>query len=141
MLRIYDDWEEARQTVLRRRDMMVLDDVPEPVRAGIRRVFGQELTPEEAVARILADVRQRGDEALRDWTARIDGLVLNNLEAPAQTLAAAHASLPPDLADALNLAAERIRAFHARQPISSWTTTELGGTLGQRVRPLARVGP
>lgn len=140
MLKIFEDVSEARRTVLRRRDMMILDQVPEPVRAGIRRVFGKELTPEEAVAHILADVRQRGDEALRDWTARVDGLVLDDLEVPAQALAAAHASLPPDLADALNLAAERIRAFHACQPISSWTTTELGGTLGQRVRPLARVG-
>ncbi|RKX24714.1 MAG: histidinol dehydrogenase [Candidatus Zixiibacteriota bacterium] len=140
MIKIFEDVSEAQGTVLRRRDMMALDDVPEPVRAGIRRVFGQELTPDAAVARILADVRQRGDEALRDWTARTDGLVLNDLEVPVETLAAAHASLPSDLADALNLAAERIRAFHTRQPISSWTTTELGGTLGQRVRPLARVG-
>lgn len=140
MLKIYDDLEQARQTVLRRRDTLALDKVPEPVRAGIRRVFGEELTPAEAVARILADVRQRGDEALRHWTARVDGLTLDNLEVPAKAWEAAYDSLPPDLADALNLAAERIRAFHARQPIPSWTTTDLGGTLGQRVIPLARVG-
>jgi histidinol dehydrogenase len=140
MLKIFEDVSEARRTVLRRRDMMVLDDVPEPVRAGIRRVFSQELTPEAGVARILADVRQRGDEALRDWTAQIDGLVLDDLEVPTEAMETAYASLPSDLADALHLAAERIRAFHACQPISSWTTTELGGTLGQRVRPLARVG-
>ena len=141
-MRIYEDWEEARRTVLRRRDMVVFDEVPEPVRASIRRVFGEELTPDEAVARILADVRRRGDEAMRDWTARIDGLVLDTIEVPAEDWEAAHDSLPADLADALDLAAERIRAFHARQPISSlsWTTTEMGGTLGQRVTPLARVG-
>ena len=141
-MRIYEDWEEARRTVLRRRDMVVFDEVPEPVRASIRRVFGEELTLDEAVARILADVRRRGDEALRDWTARIDGLVLDTIEVPAEAWEAAHDSLPADLADALDLAAERIRAFHARQPISSlsWTTTEMGGTLGQRVTPLARVG-
>ena len=139
-LRIYEDWEQARQTVLRRRDVMALDEVPEAVRAGIRRVFGEELPPQEAVARILADVRQRGDEALRDWTARIDGLTLDEIEVPVDALGAAYDSLPPDLANALHLAAERIHAFHARQPISSWTTTEMGGTLGQRVTPLARVG-
>jgi len=140
MLRIYDDWKQARQTVLRRRDMMALDEVPEPVRAGIRRVFGEELAPKEVVARILADVRQRGDEAPRDWTARIDGLTDDDLEVPAEALAAAYESLPSDLADALDLAADRIHAFHARQPIPSWTTTDLGGTLGQRVTPLQRVG-
>lgn len=138
-LRIYDDWEQARQTVLRRRGV-TCDQVPESLRASIRRVFGAELTPQEAVARILADVRQRGDEALRDWTARIDDLTLDNLDVPPEALAAAYQSLPSDLADALNLAAGRIRAFHARQPIPSWTTTDLGGTLGQRVRPLQRVG-
>jgi histidinol dehydrogenase len=156
MLRIYDDWKQARQTVLRRRDRVALDGVPESVRVGIRRVFSQELRPEEAVTRILADVRQRGDEALRDWTARIDGLALDDpfdpstssghrklgtsLEVPAEAWEAAYESLPSDLADALTLAADRIRAFHARQPIPSWTTTEMGGTLGQRVTPLQRVG-
>lgn len=140
MLRVYDDWQQARQTVLRRRNRIAFDEVPEPVRAGIRRVFGEELSSEEAVARILADVRQRGDEALRHWTARIDGLTLDDLDVPPEALAAAYESLPPDLTDALNLAAERIRAFHARQPIPSWTTAEMGGTLGQRVMPLARVG-
>jgi histidinol dehydrogenase len=141
-LRIYDDLEQARQTVLRRRDMMALDEVPEPVRAGIRRVFGEELTPEQAVARILADVRQRGDEALRDWTVRIDGLTLDDLEVPSETLRAAYNSLAPDLAEALSLSAERIRDFHARQPITplSWMTDEMGGTLGQRVVPMQRVG-
>ncbi len=117
MLRIYENWEEARRTVLRRRSMTVLDEVPEPVRAGIRRVFGEELTPEVAVARILADVRERGDEALRDWTARIDGLTPDDFEVPAEACEAAYDALPPDLVNALNLAAERIRAFHARQPI------------------------
>lgn len=140
MLRIYDDWKQARQTVLRRRDRMALDEVPESVRAGIQRVFGQELAPQEAVARILADVRQRGDEALRDWTARIDGLTAAEFEVAAEALETAYRSLPSDLADALDLAADRIRAFHTRQPIPSWTTTDLGGTLGQRVMPLQRVG-
>jgi histidinol dehydrogenase len=140
MLRIYDDWKQARQRVLRRRDTMALDEVPEPVRAGIQRVFGEDLAPKEAVARILTDVRQRGDEALRHWTARIDGLTDDDFEVAGETLEAAYDSLPSDLADALNLAADRIRAFHARQPIPSWTTTDLGGTLGQRVTPLQRVG-
>ncbi|MDY6877665.1 MAG: histidinol dehydrogenase [Chloroflexota bacterium] len=142
MLRIYDDWEQARRTVLHRRDMLVIDEVPEPVREDIRRIFGEELTPEAAVSRILSDVRRWGDEALHDWTTRIDGLTIGNFEVGPGALEVAYASLSPDLAKALDLAAERIRAFHTRQPISSlsWTTTELGGTLGQRAEPLARVG-
>jgi histidinol dehydrogenase len=143
-MKIYDNWQEAEETILRRRGLTTLDDAPgaapEAVTIGIRRVFGEPLTPEEAVARILADVRQRGDAALRDWTARIDGVTLDGLEVPGEAWAAAYDALPADLAEALALAAERIRAFHARQPIASWTATDLGDTLGQRVTPLARVG-
>ena len=139
-MRIYDDWNEAQRTVLRRRDLTAFDEVPEPVKAGIRRVFGEALAPGEAVARILADIRRRGDEALRAWTARIDGVSLDQLEVPREAWGAAFEALPADLSEALALAAGRIRAFHARQPISSWTATDLGGTLGQRVTPLARAG-
>jgi histidinol dehydrogenase len=147
MLKIYDV-ENARQTVLRRRDMTMPDEVPEPVRGGIRRVFGEELTPEEAVARILADVRERGDEALRHWTALTDNLVLDDsfdrlrtsFEVPTEALGAAYDALPTELAEALTLAAGRIHDFHTRQPVPSWTTTAMGGTLGQRAVPLRRVG-
>ena len=141
-LRIYDDLDQARQTILQRREMMALDKAPEPVRAGIRRIFGEELSPEAAVARILADVRQRGDDALRDWTDRIDGLTLDDFEVPTGELEAAYNALPTDLSAALALSSERIRAFHARQPISalSWTTTDMGGTLGQRVLRVRSAG-
>lgn len=139
-LRIYDDWEQARRTVLRRRRVSALEEVPAPLRASIEHIFGKELTPEQAVAQILADVRQRGDDALREWTARIDHLELDALEVPAEAIETAPQRLPGDLLEALDLAAERIRAFHARQPIPSWTTDEMGGTLGQRVNPLRRVG-
>jgi histidinol dehydrogenase len=125
--------------------MWVLDQVPEPVRAGIRRVFGRDLTPEQAVAEILSDVSHRGDEALRDWTRRVDGStpvdwMPEGFEVPAAAWESAYGALPADLADALDLAAERIQDFHARQPIASWETHDMGGTLGQRVTPLERVG-
>jgi len=139
-LRIYDDWEQARRTVLRRRSVSALEEIPAPLRASIERVFGEELTPEQAVAQILADVRQRGDDALREWTARIDHLELDGIDVPAEAIETAPRQIPGDLLEALNLAAERIRAFHSRQPIPSWTTDEMGGTLGQQVNPLRRVG-
>jgi len=140
MLRLYEDLEEARRTVLRRRDMLVLDEVPASVRAAIRRVFGRDLTPEEATAEILADVRERGDAALRDWTSRVDHVTLAELEVPASAWDAAYEELPVDLRRGLELAAERIRDFHARQPIPSWETREMGGMMGQRATPLERVG-
>ena len=140
ILKIYENVEHARRTLLQRRDMMNLDEIPEPVRAGITRVFGEDLTPEQAVARLLADVRARGDEALRKWTARIDSLTMDALEIPAEEWQAAYDRLPADLVEAMTLSAERIRDFHTRQPIPCWTTDAMGGMMGQKLMPLERVG-
>jgi histidinol dehydrogenase len=138
MIKIYTS-DEARRTILRRDDSLD-PDIPPAVRDGLRRIFAEEITPDAAVARILADVRARGDAALREWTQRIDGVTLTELAVNPAEIQAAPAVLPPALWDAICLAAERIRAFHALQPVHSWTTTTLGGRLGQRVTPLRRVG-
>lgn len=138
MIPIYRDLDEARQRVLTRRTST--GDYPTPLLDRLATLFGERLTPEQAVARLLADVRQRGDAALREWTQRIDGTAITDLRVPVSQLAEAGASLPADLHAALTTAAERIRAFHQRQPLPNWTTTDLGGTLGQRFVPIARVG-
>jgi histidinol dehydrogenase len=65
---------------------------------------------------------------------------LDNLALDPAGIQAAHASIPAELRDSLQLAADRIRDFHALQPVQSWTTGTLGGRLGQRVSPLRRVG-
>ena len=139
-MKLYDDWRVARQTVLRRRTMVGPTEIPDTVRASIRRVFGEDLDPRDAVERILADVHRRGDRALREWTSRIEGVELGELEVPAGDLQVAYENIPSDLADGLRLADERIREFHSNQPVRSWSMAALGGTLGQRVTPLARVG-
>ena len=120
--------------------MLTVADVPDVVLAGIERVFGEPLTPEAAVARLLAEVRARGDAAVRDWTARIDGLTVDALEAPPTEWKDAYDALEPELREALEFAAGRIRDFHARQPIPDWTTTEMGGEVGQRFTPIERAG-
>ncbi len=139
MITIYEN-PDAAAGILARRTMASVDDVPGVVLESIKRVFGEPLTPEAAVARLLADVRAQGDAALREWTARIDGIRPEALEVPRAAWQAAYEALAPDLRDALERATERIRAFHARQPIPSWSTDQLGGVLGQRLVPLKRVG-
>lgn len=138
MLRIYTDFEEAQATILNRRKAQT--PLPDSLKQSLRRIFGRDLTPAEAVAEILADVRDRRDAALRDWTARIDGVPLDRLAIQPDEIAAAADRLPADLVDALRFAADRIRRFHSYQPLPSWTTHELGGTLGQKMTPLDRVG-
>lgn len=96
------------------------------------------------VREILAQVRQRGDDALLEYTQRFDRLAPEkaaDLEIPAARQQQALASLPAIQRTALETAAVRIRAYAERQKLASWTFTEVDGTvLGQQVTPLDRVG-
>jgi histidinol dehydrogenase len=139
MITIYENPESAAR-ILNRRTMTTVEDVPEGLLRSIERVFGETLTPEAAVARLLADVRARGDVALREWTDKIDGVRPGALEVPKEGWEAAYESLEPELREALERSGERVRDFHARQPIPNWTTGDMGGVLGQRLVPLERVG-
>ncbi len=110
------------------------------MRAGVRAVFGEDLTAEQVVDRILASVRADGDEALRRFTSSIDGVDVTNLLVSESEFAAARAEVPGEIRQALEFSAARIRRFHERQPVSSWIHADDEGTLGQIVRPLERVG-
>ncbi len=131
--------QTARQTILKR---MPPDEFPVSRRVldGIAKLFGERLTPEEAVTRILKDVRTNGDSALQKWTRSLDGL--DRVPAPVSKAAiqAALDSVSPAQREALEQAAGRVEAFHRRQPLSSWFSNDLGGTLGQIIRPIQRVG-
>lgn len=98
---------------------------------------------EATVRAILEDVRQRGDAALFGYTERFDGVRLgaDTLRVAEAEVEEAKRSLPPEVLEALSLAARRIEAFHRRQHRESWFYQEDGtGLLGQLVRPLSRVG-
>ncbi|MGD8806916.1 MAG: histidinol dehydrogenase [Chloroflexota bacterium] len=138
MLRIMDV-TEAQETILRR-ELSLEPANPELLRPAMERIFGEALTPGQAVARIAADVLRRGDQALSHWTERIDGVALDRFAVDPQAIAAAPARIAPELLQALETAARRIRAFHECQPVRSWTTDTLGGRLGQRVAPIQRAG-
>jgi histidinol dehydrogenase len=102
---------------------------------------------EARVAGILADVRQRGDAAVLDHTARFDGLEaasMAELELDCAALDAALAAITPAQRAALEAAAARIRAFHERQLREcgrGFSYRDADGTLlGQKATPLDRVG-
>jgi histidinol dehydrogenase len=99
---------------------------------------------DQAVTEILRAVRERGDAAVLEYTRRFDGLDVSSAQAPEvpqSELRAALDSLGKLQREALELAAERVRLYHARQKEESWTYTEADGTvLGQKVTPLDRVG-
>jgi histidinol dehydrogenase len=138
MLKQYDP-QTARQTILRRmplNEMMVSQRILD----GIAQLFREPLTPEQAVSKILNDVRTNGDTALRKWTHTLDGLDLVPAPVSKELIQSAFDSISLSQRDALEQAAARIEAFHRRQPVTSWFTNELGGTLGQIIRPIQRVG-
>ena len=131
--------QEAKDTILRREGSLA-PEVPPALQASLNRLFGEGATPETAVSTILQDVRRRGDAALHHWTKTIDGVDLATLQVDKAEIETAVTRIPNDLREALELAAQRIRDFHQRQPLPNWETSEMGGRLGQRVTPIQRVG-
>lgn len=102
---------------------------------------------EQRVADILADVQQRGDAAVLEYTARFDGLQVDSVQALELTqteLKAAFDSLGDAQKQALEAAAKRVRSYHEAQKKAngeSWSYRDEDGTLlGQKVTSLDRVG-
>lgn len=99
---------------------------------------------EQVVADIILDVRKRGDRALVELTDRLDRLPLSDasgLEILPERADRICESVPPELADAIRFAANRIGRYHEREIAHSWHMQEEDGTvLGQKVTPLDRVG-
>ena len=104
----------------------------------------QDETIEATVAKILADVRARGDAAVLEYTKRFDRLTLQNaaaMELSHTELLIAFEGLPSEQRSALGQAAQRIGDYHRKQVQTSWSYTDEDGTLlGQQVTPLERVG-
>jgi histidinol dehydrogenase len=95
------------------------------------------------VANIIAEVREGGDKALISLTKRFDRISLTpaTLAFSQGEIDAAAASVSPNDRAALELAADRIRAYHERQrPEDAWWTDDTGAGLGWRWTPVARAG-
>lgn len=106
---------------------------------GRRATFDEEV--DRAVAEIVADVHSRGDDAIREYSARFDGVEQPILEVRSETLEQAGSALDGDLRRVIEQAAVNIRRFHERQRETSWFMDDPDGTiLGQRVLPLRSVG-
>lgn len=136
-MKIIRDFQAARAVL--RRSPFELGEVPPQIKQGIIGVFGEELTPEEAVARIIAEVRERRDAALFEYTRRIDGVALKSLEVSKEEIDKAYKKVNKELISALEIAAERVRSFHLTQMRHGFKEFMEGGT-GQILRPLDRVG-
>ena len=98
---------------------------------------------EEIVKGILADVKERGDEAVLEYTERFDKLRLtkDSLYVTEEELEEALRSLDPKILSVMEHAADNIRSFHEAQKRQSFFVEQEGGIyLGQRILPLGRAG-
>lgn len=96
---------------------------------------------ERVVEPILEAVRCRGDDALIEYARQLDRLGSGSLRVSGAHLAAAQDGLPPEIAEAIEVAAARIRGFARMQMPREWMQPSSPGVeLGQLVRPLGSVG-
>lgn len=104
----------------------------------------QDEAIENAVAKILQEVKQQGDVAVVAYSQQFDKVqaqTIADLEVPLADCQAALASLPAAQRQALEAAAARVKAYHEHQKAPSWSYTEADGTvLGQKITPMDRVG-
>lgn len=109
------------------------------VKQRIREIFDEDISPDEAVRRILRDVRARGDHALLDLGRKIDGMGLAQLEVNKGEISESYKKVDKGLVSALQVAAERVQAFHLTQKKKLGLDFVEGG-LGFLANALERVG-
>jgi len=112
---------------------------PPMLAAQIKQAFGEELSVQEVVARIVNEVRDKGDKALFDYTKKLDGVRLNSLEVSRREVVAAYDITDRRLVSALEFAAGRIWDFHLACEHKTGLIP-IDKYLKQRVLPLQRVG-
>ena len=94
-----------------------------------------------AATKIVEDVRTRGDEALREYTAKFDGVEMEQFRVSQEAIDEALAKVDPKVAAAIQHAAKQIRDFHERQKQQGWfTLREDGALVGAKIEPLDSVG-
>lgn len=96
--------------------------------------------PVEAVRAIIAEVRERGDEALLEFTKRFDGVELDRLTVSRDEISAAADRTPAEVTAALEAAVANVEAYHRRQLPADIRHADRGVVLEERHRPMARAG-
>lgn len=136
-LKVIRGLEEAKKN-LSRIDPLDMDSLPPEVMDKSQELFGERLSPQESVQRILNDVRQQGDSAVKHYSHLLDGTELEELQVSSKEISEAYKQVPEALVDALELAADRVSQFHKATLHKSWV--DLPSGLGEMVIPLERVG-
>jgi histidinol dehydrogenase len=136
-MRIIRNAEEGKRLLLSRKPLEN-DELPMEMRETIFRAFGQELSPEEVVRRVIRDVREDGDNAVNFYNSRFDGAQTTELRVTPAEMRSAMESVPGEVTEALRFAAGRVRRYHEQQLRGSIFDFNHDG-LGQMTRALQRV--
>ena len=108
-------------------------------------ILNRDIQAEEdvskAVDEVIVAVRERGDEALKEYTKRFDGVELDSLQVTEEEIASAWEQVDEDFRVTLQMAAENIRRFHENQVHQDFVLTDQPGiVMGQRYTPIEKVG-
>ena len=135
-VRIVHGADAVRRTLLARSpDLVTIDE--SAVRAASR-VFGETLSPTGFVERVIQEVRDEGDAAVRRIAASLGDHVGPTFEISPADLADSRRAVEPALRADIELAADRIRAYHEREMPAGFEMPELG--VGQQWIPVDRAG-
>jgi histidinol dehydrogenase len=136
-VRIVEGADEARRTLLCRRPAE--ESLPAEIWQRTQEETGGAATVEEAVRRILTDVREQGDAAVLRYCRAFDGADYSTLRVAPEELRTAYDHVEPEIVDALRFAAERVRAFHEEQRRHAMQSFQRDG-VGVQVRAVERAG-
>lgn len=136
--RIVDDLDVARATVLHR-DPLAEPALGDAVLKGIAELWGEPVTPNEHIRRILDAVRTEGDAAVQRFTQQFDGSTYTAIEVSGDEVAAAFESVTDEQREAIEFAVQRVRRYHETQLEHGPRSFQSRGT-GMIVRPLQRAG-
>ena len=108
-------------------------------------ILNRDIQAEEdvskAVDEVIVAVRERGDEALKEYTKRFDGVELDSLQVTEEEIASAWEQVDEDFRVTLQMAADNIRRFHENQVHQDFVLTDQPGiVMGQRYTPIEKVG-
>ncbi|MDP2719715.1 MAG: histidinol dehydrogenase [Dehalococcoidia bacterium] len=137
-MNIYQDSVEVRNRLFTRSSWEDVKLSP-ALQKGVEDIFGKSLTAAEVVQRIVNDVRSRGDDAVREYSKKIDKVEVTNLKVGRREMYTGFRNIGKDLREALDFAACRIALFHNWQMEHAQKSFMIKG-LGQKVTPMERVG-
>ena len=128
--------------LLRRLDLRGFAGNRSQLREALPRPADEQERSAEAVAAIIAEVRAKGDSALRTFTEEFDQVQLDELRVPMSQVKAAFLRSPAPIREALEIAHDRILAYHAHEagPVETDDFESAGISVTELIRPVARAG-